>query len=67
MSNLFQKYFVTNKSVKRHQACNRISDGLEKGINGDLQSSFAGLFPEHIRQDIENFPLKKLDKLRGKS
>ena len=54
MSNLFQKYFVTNKSVK-------------KGINGDLQSSFAGLLPEHIRQDIENFPLKKLDKLRGKS
>lgn len=55
MSNLFQKYFVTN------------SESVKKGINGDLQSSFAGLFPEHIRQDIEDFPLKKLDKLRGKS
>ena len=34
MSNLFQKYFVKN------------SESVKKGINGDLQSSFAVLFPE---------------------
>lgn len=42
------------------------SETIKKGMNGDSEPSFAALFPEHIRQEIEDF-LYRNSNLRRKT